>query len=89
MTVRSGRGGSGDPAARRRFGGMRTLRAAVDSLFQREAPAAILVPSSRAYGILRGGGAPPAGIPQTAERFPSLVVAGAVRPDGPERGARD
>jgi len=65
---------AGDPAARRRFGGLRALRAAVDSLFQREAPAAILVPSSRAYGILRGGGSTAGRDPKQPEPVPELVV---------------
>jgi hypothetical protein len=60
--------------ARRRFGGLRALRAAVDSLFQREGPIAILVPSSRAYGILRGGGSTAGRDPKLPEPLPELVV---------------
>jgi len=71
-------GGGFDPAARQRFVEARRrraeLRSAVDELFRSEGVVAILTPSSRAYGILRGGGSTPGRDPKQPEPLPELVI---------------
>jgi hypothetical protein len=70
--------GDADPAERQqmmeRFRRMREARQAADSLFRTEGVVAILTPSSRAYGILRGGGSTPGRDPRQPEPLPELVV---------------
>jgi len=67
-----------DPAERQqmmeRFRRMREARQAADSLFRAEGVVAILTPSSRSYGILRGGGSTPGRDPRQPEPLPELVV---------------
>jgi hypothetical protein len=71
-------GGDPDPAERQqmmdRFRRMREVRQAADSLFRNEGVAALLVPSSRAYGILRGGGSAAGRDAKQPEPLPELVV---------------
>jgi hypothetical protein len=68
----------GDPAQRQqmaeRFRRLREVRQAADSLFRAEGVVAILTPSSRAYGILRGGGSAAGRDPGQPEPIPELVV---------------
>lgn len=68
----------GDPAERQqmmeRFRRMREARQAADSLFRAEGVVAIVTPSSRSYGILRGGGSTPGRDPRQPEPLPELVV---------------
>ena len=73
--------GDADPAERQqrmeRFRRMREGRQAADSVFRvfrAEGVVAILTPSSRAYGILRGGGSTPGRDPKQPEPLPELVV---------------
>jgi hypothetical protein len=67
-----------DPAERERmmarFRAMRQVRDSADAMFRREGVAAILVPSSRAYGVLRGGGSTSGRDPQQPEPLPELVI---------------
>jgi hypothetical protein len=67
-----------DPAQRERqraqFQRMREVRDSADALFRREGVAAILLPSSRTYGVLRGGGSSAGRDPRQAEPLPELVI---------------
>ncbi|MDH4045125.1 MAG: M20/M25/M40 family metallo-hydrolase [Gemmatimonadota bacterium] len=71
-------GAAPDPAQREqmmaRFRAMREVRDSADAMFRREGVTAILVPSSRAYGILRGGGSTAGRDPKLPEPLPELVV---------------
>jgi Iap family predicted aminopeptidase len=58
-----------------RFRRIRELRDSVETLLRREGALAILVPSSRAYGILRGGGSTPGRDARQPEPLPELVLA--------------
>jgi carboxypeptidase Q len=60
-----------DPAQRQR---MRDLRDSVDAMLRREGAAAILTPSSRAFGILDGGGNTAGRDPKQPEPIPDLMV---------------
>jgi hypothetical protein len=53
---------------------MRELRDSADRLFRAEGVVAVLVPSSRAYGILRGGGSTAGRDPKNPEPLPELIV---------------
>jgi hypothetical protein len=53
---------------------MRELRDSVEALFRREGVLAVLAPSSRAYGILRGGGSAAGRDAQRPEPLPELVL---------------
>jgi hypothetical protein len=53
---------------------MRELRDSTDALFRREGVLAVLVPSSRAYGILRGGGSAAGRDATLPEPLPELVL---------------
>lgn len=67
-----------DPAAREqmfaRFRRMRAVRDSADAMFRREGVAAALTPSSRAYGILRGGGNSAGRDAKHPEPLPELVI---------------
>lgn len=67
-----------DPAQREqmmaRFRAMREVRDSADAVFRREGVTAVLVPSSRAYGILRGGGSTAGRDPKLPEPLPELVI---------------
>ncbi|HEX9729742.1 MAG TPA: M20/M25/M40 family metallo-hydrolase [Gemmatimonadales bacterium] len=60
--------------ARERFMQMRALRQQVAEMVQQEGVAAVLTPSSRAYGILGGGGSTAGRDPDNPEPPPELVV---------------
>lgn len=53
---------------------LRELRAAMEMILRREGVVAILTPSSRPYGILRGGGQNAARAPEAEEPIPELIV---------------
>jgi hypothetical protein len=53
---------------------MRELRDSTEALFRREGVIAVLVPSSRAYGILRGGGSTAGRDAKLPEPLPELVL---------------
>jgi hypothetical protein len=53
---------------------MRELRDSTDALFRREGVLAVLVPSSRAYGILRGGGSTAGRDAKLPEPLPEMVL---------------
>ncbi len=67
-----------DPGARQRmfarFRQMREVRDSADAMFRREGVVAVLTPSSRAYGILRGGGNSAGRDPRNPDPLPELVV---------------
>jgi carboxypeptidase Q len=67
-----------DPAERQRmmgrFARMRAVRDSADRLFRTEGVVAVLVPSSRAYGILAGGGNNTGRDPKNPVPLPELVV---------------
>jgi carboxypeptidase Q len=60
-----------DPTRRQR---MREVRDSLDALFRREGVLAVLTPSSRAYGILDGGGSTVGRDPKQPEPIPDLMV---------------
>jgi carboxypeptidase Q len=79
LTPAEPRAGAAPDAAQReqmmeRFRRMREVRQAADSLFRAEGVVAALVPSSRSYGILRGGGSAAGRDPKQPEPLPELVV---------------
>jgi hypothetical protein len=57
-----------------RFRRQAAVRDSAAALFRREGVLAVLVPSSRAYGILRGGGSGPGRDPKQPEPLPELVL---------------
>ena len=60
-----------DPA---RFQRMREIRDSIGAMFQREGVVAVLTPSSRAYGILDGGGNTAGRDPKGPDPIPELMV---------------
>jgi carboxypeptidase Q len=67
-----------DPAERQRmmerFRRLRAVRDSADKLFRAEGVLAVLVPSSRAYGILGGGGNNAGRDPKNPEPLPELII---------------